>query len=372
MLRRLFEVGLYLIPLAVMGLFSIPHRYLELPFSRLLWHHSVTGPDNSTRDLPLADFPEFRTRHFLFQTNLFYFDRTGDTRYRLLMDNLTLAQVSSRNYLTFPKVGKQITLFNDGGERQWILESLGYPILAPTGNRFFLASSDSQMVSLYDFNRTPLVTNFYVGSLLTDWQYAPQNDDLVLGTLDGDVITFDYRGHVLFREHPEGSRSSYVKTVALSSRGARVAALSGLYPERLSVWDREGHLRWSVDTGFNRRERQSLVLDEENNILLEQVPSGFRVRRLDNGYTRHVVATSATPGERLDYLRGASVPGGLLVAAVSVAQRTLFLLNREGHLIWKSPLSDRHVQQVEILPDLKHLLVVGSETVYAYRLYQYQ
>jgi hypothetical protein len=368
--KHLLEGVFYVLLAWGLFYFALPDRFARVPYTRLLWHHDAVGPDLSTRDVILSDFPDFKTRHFLFRTNLFYFDRTGDTRFRLILDPLSLVSASSRNYITYSKVGRQSTLFSDAGERQWQLDSYGYPILSPSGNRFFVLASDAQTISLWDINRTLLASNVFMGSLVTDWQYCAFNDDLILGTLDGDVWVFDYRGRLSYRDRPGDSRTAYVKSVALSQKGAWGAALSGLGPERLTLWDRDGRRAWSVDTGFGRRERQSLFIDEENGLLLEQVPGGIRVRALSTGRTRFVYALGA-PGSRLDYFTASAVPGALLVAAVGGETRTVLYLSAAGQVIWKREIQDRHVSAVELNPDRRHIMLVGNETVYVFRMHDY-
>ncbi|MBN8218549.1 MAG: WD40 repeat domain-containing protein [Spirochaetes bacterium] len=368
--KHLLEGILYVLLAWFVYFVALPDRFAKVPYTRLLWHHDLNGPDLSTRDVDLSDFPDFKTRHFHFRTNLFYFDRTGDTRFRLAFDPLSFCSASSRNYITYSKVGKISTLYSDAGERQWQLDSYGYPILSPSGNRFFVLSSDAQSATLWDINRTVLASNVFLGSLVTDWQYCGFNDDLVLGTLDGDVWVFDYRGRLTFREKPGESRTHYIKSVSVSAKGAWVATLSGLDPERLTLWNRDGVRQWSLDTGYGRRERQSIFLDEENGVLLEQVPGGIRVRALQNGRTRYVYALGA-PGSRLDYFTAASVPGSILVAAVGPESRTALNLSATGAVIWKREIQDRHISAVELNPDRRHVMIVGNETVYVFRMHDY-
>lgn len=363
----LFYVGVLLFTI----FYSVPRHYTRVPYSVVLWHRDMTSLGPIERETEGVEYPDFSTRHYFFKNRLFYYDRSGEALHVLKLDPGNYVSASYKNYVVYQKVGKEINVYGSDGAKLWSMDTFSYPILSPSGNRLFLLSTDCSMISIWDQNRNPLLTNTFMGTMVTDYAWCTFNDDLIIGTIEGEVSVFDYKGKPQFRETIKGSKYNYIKSVATSKSGQMFATLSGLYPEILTCFSRKGNVLWKEKTDYSRRHRVSLFIDEDNKILVEQLPAGVQVRDLENGNILYSFAFNVFQLKRVDYLIYQSVPGYFLVLVTGDNGNYGFFSDVQGRIIWKKDFVEPYFVGGEIHPDRKSILIQTSGNMYAYQLRNY-
>ena len=351
-----------------------PHQAVSTPYTSVTWWRESAWLGRAALDPAAGDLPVFQSGVWRNREKILWFDSSGDVRGALAVDPSgdTAVSVSGESAALYQKVGREIVLQKFNGERLWTLESFSYPLLSPTGKRLALLVTDTTSLSILDANRNLLVSNFFLGTLMTDYAWCTFNEDLVVGTVDGDLWRFDFQGRSLGRLRPgPSSKVPVIKGVAVSRTGQYVAALSGKRPEMLSLYSREGDLRWQTETEYNRTERTGLHIDEDNRLVLEQVPEGVRVRSLVNGRILYVFHFSAFAREPTDWMVADTAPGGLLVGLSGPGGRVVFYARPEGRVVWKRDWADRDLSVLEICRTRPSDFLVGtSDLLLAFRLHE--
>ncbi len=230
---------------------------------------------------------------------------TGTVRYRVAL--------SSRGFVNFTRLGTDWIVRDPSGRHLSSFSGSGYPLLSPDGGRIFTVKSDLSGLEERDGAGEPLWNRDFP-TLMTC--LSVQGDLLLVGLLDGTVHLLNRQGSPVFEYAPGGSRIPVVVGCAVSPDGSRIAAVSGIDPQFLTVLSRQAG-------GYSPVEKMAL-------------PQSFR-RELRVGFSpdsrllfvegRGSAGLVDAAGGRL---RWVALPGTLAGALFSGSGREAAFVSRDG------------------------------------------
>jgi hypothetical protein len=193
--------------------------------------------------------------------------------------------LSGRGSVAYTRIGGTWMFDGPSGQALASFSGDGYPLLSPDGDRIFLVKTDLTGLSeLEEAGDTAWTRDF--PSMLTS--VAVAGDWLAAGLLDGSVSLVDRRGAVVFEQAPAGSRLPATFGVAVTADGGRFAAVTGIDPQRLTIWrrSRDGYspsARVPLGSEFRREVRiafsadgRSLACEAADAVAIVDAASGDR------------------------------------------------------------------------------------------------
>ena len=174
--------------------------------------------------------------------------------------------LSRRGAVAYARIGGTWVLDGPSGRALASFSGDGYPLLSPEGDRILLVKTDlTGLRELDEYGEVAWTRDF--PSLLTSVAIA--GDWLAAGHLDGSVSVVDRRGAVLFEDAPAGSRIAATFGVAVTADGGRLAAVTGIEPQLLTLWRRSrgGYAvsaRVPLGTDSRREVRIAFAADERS------------------------------------------------------------------------------------------------------------
>jgi hypothetical protein len=171
--------------------------------------------------------------------------------------------LSHRGSVAYARLGGTWMLDGPSGQPLVSFSGDGYPLLSPEGDRIFLVKTDLTGLSeLGESGDTAWTRDF--PSMLTSVAIA--GDWLAAGLLNGSVALVDRRCTVVFEGTPAGSRLAATYGVAVTADGGRLAAVTGLGPQQLTLWrrSRDGYAvstRVPLGSDFRREVRIAFAAD---------------------------------------------------------------------------------------------------------------
>jgi len=364
---RYIELLLYLILFSFIYFVNVPEGYQRYPYTENIWTIDALGPAASAHTAYEHAYPAFRNRFFHSENILFFYDEKGNTGHRLRLDGNTLVTASVQNYITYQKVGKQIALFDNTGSRQWIMETYAYPVLSESGNRFVLFTTDTAGFKYYDLNCNLLYEKQYLDIMTTDFSFCPFNNNLAVGSSGGKIHIIDYTGKELFSHHVSASKYNIIKTVEFSYYGEYIAAVSGLYPEVIMLFNTKGKILWKRETGLSRRTRVSVHIDHANNLFLEGGTRSLIVRNLKNGHILYEISLDRFGFSRIRYIKFASAEGTILALVTTDKDQIALCFSPGGKNLWTGVFKDMHFLKGEVADSGNSFLIHTSKFAAAYR-----
>ena len=143
--------------------------------------------------------------------------------------------LSRRGSVAYARIGGTWMLDGPSGQALASFSGDGYPLLGPDGDRIFLVKTDlTGLTELAEAGEAAWTRDF--PSMLTS--VAVAGDWLAAGLLNGSVSLVDRRGGVVFEQAPAGSRLPAAFGVAVTADGGRLAAVTGIDPQQLTIWRR--------------------------------------------------------------------------------------------------------------------------------------
>ena len=200
------------------------------------------------------------------QGNLYYVGQT--------LHNLSLSDTGFINYGSVPD---HVVFMNTRGEFQYSIKSYGYPLLEPSGQVLYSVNTDRSGLKRIDSEGGILWSVDFTAPVTT---IALAGEECVIGLMDGRVLVVGAEGGVEHERTSEGSRIPVVLGSAISQDRSRIALISGIEPQRLSVLQRrEGELATELALELNsdfRREVQ-LRFAPDGRFLFYEIEEGLGV-----------------------------------------------------------------------------------------------
>jgi hypothetical protein len=171
--------------------------------------------------------------------------------------------LSRRGAVAYTRIGGTWMLDGPSGQALASFSGDGYPLLSPDGDRILLVKTDlTGLRELEETGDTAWTRDF--PSMLTSVAIA--GDWLAAGLLNGSVSLVDRRGAIVFEHAPAGSRIAATFGVAVTADGGRLAAVTGIGPQQLTIWrrSRDGYTpsaRVPLGSDFRREVRVAFSAD---------------------------------------------------------------------------------------------------------------
>ncbi|MFC1503806.1 hypothetical protein ACFL6D_00150 [Spirochaetota bacterium] len=361
---RIYEFFIYITLFIIINFFVFSAAYDDYTIVNHLWYIDVKKNARSFKDLDFSIHPNFELNYHYYKNRLFYFNETGDLLHQLILEKNTLVSPTSSYYVIYNKIGDKVHLYRKNGVKIWELETHSYPNISYKGTLIAILSTDNTTVTLYDNNRNIIFEKSAISTLITDYKFCIFDESFCVGTMEGFIFYINYTGKISFKIKTPESKINFVKSVAIGNKGNYVAALSGLYPEYISVYNKKGILMWKKKTFLDRRKTVSIFVDEVNRRVYEQTMLGIRAYRLRDGKLLFNINIDDFPFEKISYIKADYIKGKVLFAFTMPSDTFSILINRKGHIIWKKRLIDRYIINCEIEEQYGAFLIAGTSFVY--------
>lgn len=256
---------------------------------------------------------------------------TGETLYGVAL--------SDSGFINFPKLAEDFVFQDPAGRFQFGVHAFGYPVLDEGGERLYSISTGLNRISRLDRDGEPLWSAEFYAPITT---LSLHQEECFVGLLDGTVKLIDGQGKIIQELVPQPSRLPVVLASAVSQDGRRLAAVSGIDPQRLTLFLRRGGpftAEQSLELGSDFRRGLFMRFTADGRFLAFEAAEGLFLlglsqrgaRRLElpgrllalDSSTSGLLAVGARAGEgsRLELLR----PLGSLLYARELAAGEMFL-----------------------------------------------
>ncbi len=155
-----------------------------------------------------------------------------NSRGRLILLDRVLygTALSGDYYINYSNVPQNLIARDRFGYIAFNIDQNGYPVIAK--NRCIVVSSEANGLSEWDSDGTKIWQRWF-GSTITSLEV--QKEYITVGFLDGTLKLINREGDIAFSYIPENSRIGVIYGCALSPGGKRLALISGLGPQRLTI-----------------------------------------------------------------------------------------------------------------------------------------
>jgi hypothetical protein len=280
--RRPLRGALAALPLIVAHFFLFPYPLGREVVLRARWRVPLPVDGSAAAGTARAGAgPEATAAPF--QLGDLYGFVTPDGRLASLDRTPFRVALSRRGSVAYGRIGG--TWMLDGPSAQPLISfsGNGYPLLSPDGERILLVQTDlTGLRELGEAGDTSWDRDF--PSLLTSVAIA--GDWLAAGLLNGAVSIVDRTGALVFEEAPTGSRISAAFGVAITADGRRLAAVTGIGPQQLTLWrrSRDGFAaasRVPLESDFRREVR--IAFSGDGSSLASEAAAGVVIVDAENG-----------------------------------------------------------------------------------------
>jgi hypothetical protein len=246
--------------------------------------------------------------------------------------------LSERGFINYPKVAENFVFQDPQGRFQFAVHTFGYPVLDEGGERLYSVSTNLNQLSRLERDGEQLWSEEFFAPISS---LSLHQEECVVGLLDGTLKSIDRQGKILQELAPQASRIPVILASAISPDGRRLAVVSGIDPQRLTLFARRGgpfSVEQAVELGSDFRRAVFLRFTADGRFLAIEAEGGLSL--LDLG-RRRSSSEVALPGRLLALDSSAS--GVLALGARSGEGSRLQVLRPLG-----SPLYARELASPEL------------------------
>jgi hypothetical protein len=298
----------YLILAFVLGclyLFLFPLPSGREGYFKPVWSRSIPGPAAPSVASPASAerrLSWFKAgRHFGFVRLDGQLQFVGQTLHGVALSDL--------GFINYPRVADNFVFQDPQGRFQYGIASFGYPVLNPSGELLYSVSTDLTALRRLDRDGEVLWSAEFFSPITT---LALSGEECAVGLLDGTLKLLDPKGGIAQDFTPETSRIPVILGAAFSRE--RLAVLSGIDPQRLTLLERRGGTFAPVQTiatGSDLRREALMRYTEDGRFLACETQNGLALRDLGRA------AAAELPGRPLAF----SSSGEGLLAVGARAER---------------------------------------------------
>ncbi|BBM89598.1 hypothetical protein COTS27_01304 [Spirochaetota bacterium] len=359
----------------------------HLPHVKNVWYQDFFSSSQISRHRNASNFSQAELPYYHYENTLAYISDSSIITHIIRGENNILFTPSKKFYLTSSKVGNTIHLYESSGIKKWSLQTLGVPHISPKGNIIMIATTDNTSITLYNQAREILLPQTFISSFITDFSFSAENDALVLGTIEGVSYYYKYLNDSLATWNIPQSRYTYIKSIEISKNANYIAILSGLEPERLTLYEvtEQGTTqnttaplqpkiseKWSILTDQATRKKNSMFIDEANEQLLDIRNQTLHIANLKNGKHLHQESMLSQEDHTIDYALFSSVPGFYAVATYQKEYTVLTVFTTQTHKPhWSYVYDNARPLNLEITLDNNYIAIMFTThtAIYRYRLF---
>jgi hypothetical protein len=199
--------------------------------------------------------------------------------------------LSELGFINYPRVADNFVFQDTAGRFLYGVRGYGYPVLDPSGELLYTVSTDLTELKRLDRDGEVLWSAGFFSPITT---LALSADQCAVGLLDGTLKLLDSGGRIAQDFQPGPSRIPVILGAALSP--ARLAVLSGIDPQRLTILERRGAEYAPLEslvTGSDLRRAAAMRFTADGRFLAYETDSGLALRDLRGG------GSSVLPGRLL-------------------------------------------------------------------------
>ena len=179
----------------------------------------------------------------------------GDIRYGVALQD--------DGYINYDSVSKILIKNSVSGDFLYRIDSKGYPY--SLNNRLFLISTNRTVLSEWDDSGEKLWRNVFP-SIVTSMDC--NNDNLVVGFLDGNIKLYNLNGEEYFSFDNKGSKISVVYGVSISKKSKYIALVSGINPQKFTILEKKEEIyktikELEVEDSLRRNLRVKFLLNDQ-------------------------------------------------------------------------------------------------------------
>jgi len=141
---------------------------------------------------------------------------------------------SSDYFINYSSVSENLLIKNRFGEIISSIPSTGYPLIL--NERLLIFDNDKCGVSEWGIDGSRLWGKRF-STFITSFD-CNQNES-VIGLMNGELIMCDRSGKILFREQPTGSRIKIIYGCSIDTSGMFFGVVLGIDPQRLIIYQRK-------------------------------------------------------------------------------------------------------------------------------------
>ncbi|RKX77397.1 MAG: hypothetical protein DRP87_09240 [Spirochaetes bacterium] len=160
-------------------------------------------------------------------------------------------------FVNYSNVSENLIFKDTQGKILMNIETPGYPVLRD--DRIFVIEPDRTGISEYDQSGSLLWKREY-GTLITCMD--TNDEDLLLGTLDGRIQLLGSDGSIRFQHIENESLYNVIYGCAINEDGSSLAVVSGVKPQRMELFQKG-------KPGYNRSFIKTLDTDVRRNMYIE-------------------------------------------------------------------------------------------------------
>ncbi len=140
--------------------------------------------------------------------------------------------LGSDRFANYPSLSRRVIVQDPAGATLATIEQAGYPMFLR--NQLYLLSPQGDTITAYDSFGKRLWTH-QMGSVITAADAAHPYS--AVGLLNGQVDVFNNAGASVFQKTPGSSSMPVVLGISLSKSGNRMAIISGIEPQIVTIYD---------------------------------------------------------------------------------------------------------------------------------------
>ena len=255
--------------LVVLYLLLFPRPGGREVFVRPVWAREISP---GSTELSGAEGPSW---YFRAADAFGYADLEGNLRYvGQKLQNLSLSDTGFINYGSVPD---HVVFMDTRGQFQFSIKSYGYPLLDGSGQLLYSINTDLSGLKRIDRDGDVVWSMSFSVPLTT---IALAGQECVVGLMDGRFLLVDAGGRITHQKMTEGSRIPVVLGSAVSEDRNRIALVSGIDPQRLTVVQRRaGELagELALDLGSDMRREVQLRFGPGDRFLFHEAEDGLGV-----------------------------------------------------------------------------------------------
>lgn len=361
----------FIISIAIVVLFILffdTNRLVEESNIFNVWSKPINTTDSSISDPNLVIGGNFKLNFGYEQGKyLHYFDELGNT---IFYTNLSLegrVSVGNSNFINYRRLGRANEAYGINGNILWITNTSVYPEVSKYSTTIINHSSDNSIIQMLDWNNNVLSEPIQYGEFVTDGAFADNTGDYVAGFSSGYIALINRAGELDFAMTTILSEINFVKAVGISEDGSFIASLSGIRPEYLTLYKKDGETIWYTDTEINRRRNVSLGVSEksmmvymptENTIDIYSIPTGKIIDRLD--ITKYGMDNPV-------YMKSASSEKDTIFAIAKDGRSVVLIYEHKTKEIVFTKEINTWVYNVDMSDVYGEYLIVSDKYIYSYK-----
>ncbi len=260
--------------LGILYLFLFPQPSGREGYFKPVWSRGIPGPQAAARAAGQGGAAWFKAgRHFGFVRP------EGELQYAA--ETLHGVALSDAGFINYPRVADNFVFQDTGGGFQYGVRGFGYPLLDSSGELLYSVSTDLTELKRLDRDGEVLWSAGFFVPITT---LSLSREECAAGLLDGTLKLLDARGRIVQDFIPEPGRIPVILGAALTP--GRLAVLSGIDPQRLSLLERRGGTYAPVAeilTGSDLRREALVRFTADGRFLAYETETGLALRELRHG-----------------------------------------------------------------------------------------